>query len=54
MQTLHRAFLICCLWQMRFEHTVGSSTGMNPRYLHTLSQDITNLEGELQRAGLAV
>lgn len=42
-------FLIFCLWQMRLEHDIGSATGMNPRYLAKLREDITRMEGDLMK-----
>lgn len=52
MRRITEAFLRFCLWQMRFEHAVGTTTGMNPRYLAELSNDITRMEGELLRLEL--
>lgn len=49
MTSLHRAFLHFCLWQMRTEHMIGSSTGMNPIYLANLSASISRMEGDLLR-----
>lgn len=49
MHTIHRALLNFCLWQMRTEHMIGSSTGMNPIHLANLSASITRMEGDLLR-----
>ncbi len=43
-----RLFLRFCLWQMKYELTIGNTVGMNPTYLHGLSVAIKDLERDLR------
>jgi hypothetical protein len=48
MTTLNILVLRFCLWQMGLEHTIGESTGMNPRYLASLRNSMRDMRRDLR------